>query len=162
MSKNVDIEKLAAGMQFAKWRKKPLRYSLHVGEINDMPPFSYMFSREEQRVETITSSGLETTNTAHKGDFIFSGPSLEKYVLTPKKLLANYDLEGITGGSRVAVVKPVQRMVAKYEGKTDVLFKAPWGEMMVMKPHDYLVRESDGSGFYRIARKEFKETYQRA
>ena len=31
---------------------------------------------------------------------------------------------------------------------------------MVMKPGDYLVKVKDGSGYYRIAKKEFEQTYQ--
>ena len=30
---------------------------------------------------------------------------------------------------------------------------------MILKPGDYIVKETDSSGYYRIAKKEYEETY---
>ena len=47
----------------------------------------------------------------------------------------------------------------KVDGQAAVTFRAPWGEDMILKKGDYVVREKDGSGFYRIAKAEFEKTY---
>ena len=39
-----------------------------------------------------------------------------------------------------------------------ITFKAPWGEDMILKRGDYLVKDGD-QGYYRIAQKEYDETY---
>jgi hypothetical protein len=49
-------------------------------------------------------------------------------------------------------------MVAEYTGKEPVTFKASWGEDMILKPGDYLVKEGEGA-YYRIAKKEYEQTY---
>ena len=38
---------------------------------------------------------------------------------------------------------------------------ANWGEKMVVRKNDYLVSPLDNSEVYRIARKEFFETYKK-
>jgi hypothetical protein len=39
-----------------------------------------------------------------------------------------------------------------------VTFTAPWGESMILKPGDYLVKDGD-AGYYRIAKLEYDQTY---
>lgn len=154
MAETVNIDDIASSMEFKTVSKLPLRYQyVPDGYADDMPPLSYTQSRVEQRVVTMTSDGKETENTAKVGDFIFSGPSGEKYVLTDAKLRKNY--QGIPGQTLVPEQSP--RMVARYDGDAIVNFTAPWGEMMVLKPGDFLVKGDDG--YYRIAAKEYKLTY---
>ena len=42
----------------------------------------------------------------------------------------------------------------------EFFFEAPWGEALIAKEDDFLVTPPDESEIYRIARKEFFETYQ--
>ena len=148
----VDISLLADGLEFKPITKKPLKYPLVA--FNNLHPLTYAISKEKRNIETHTSDGKETTNTAEIGDLIFCGPSGEKYVLKPAKVERVY--KGEVGGTLTAEQNP--RQVSKYTGE-EITFKAPWGESMVLKPNDYLVKEQDGSGYYRIAKKEFEETY---
>jgi hypothetical protein len=39
-------------------------------------------------------------------------------------------------------------------------FQAPWKESIVVKPGDYLVISLEKSEIYRVAKKEFLETYE--
>ncbi len=39
-------------------------------------------------------------------------------------------------------------------------FRAAWGGLMEVRPRDYLASPLDGSEVYRIARREFRETYR--
>ena len=50
------------------------------------------------------------------------------------------------------------RQVALYNGE-QTTFKAPWGEDMIIKSGDYLVKDPANAGYYRIAKVEFEKTY---
>ena len=46
-------------------------------------------------------------------------------------------------------------------GAHDVLeFEAPWKETIIVRPEDYLVISLDKTEIYRIALKEFTQTYE--
>lgn len=152
---NVSIEEIAAGMKFLPTTKKPRKYQYaDSGRAQGLPPMSYTVASEPQRVVTITSDGKETENTAAQGDVILSGPSSETYVIKATKFAKLY--QGKLGETVIPEQNP--RQVARYTGEQTVTFMAPWGESMVLKPGDYLVRDGD-AGYYRIAQKEYEETY---
>jgi hypothetical protein len=49
----------------------------------------------------------------------------------------------------------------EFFGELEILeFVAPWGESMIVKPGDYLVTPPEKNEIYRIAQKEFEETYK--
>jgi hypothetical protein len=83
-----------------------------------------------------------------------SGPSRENYVVKAAKFPKLY--QGTMGGPVIPEQGP--RMVALYTGQQSVTFTAPWGESMVLKPGDYLVKDGD-AGYYRIAKAEYEQTY---
>ena len=150
-----DIETVAANLKFKPVTKQNLPYGYVAGgKPGAMKPFTYTKATTQQQVKTITADGLETTNTAQVGDIIFSGPSGENYVVAQAKLPRLYT--GEVGG----VIRPEQsaRTVARYSGEP-ISFKAPWDESMTLKPGDYLVKDPSGTGYYRIAKKEYEMTY---
>jgi len=154
-SETVDIEQIAADLEFLPTRKQAKKYKFVAdGEPGEMPPMSYTQSKERQPVVTITADGKETQNVAEPDDIIMSGPSGENYVVKAAKFPKLY--QGEVG----SVVTPEQgpRMVARYTGRDTVKFTAPWGESMVLKPDDYLVKDGD-AGYYRIAQAEYEQTY---
>lgn len=152
------IESIASKLEFLPTRKQARKYSffkIQDGKTEGMPPMSYGINDTDSlRVVTFTSDGKETENTAQKGDVIMSGPSSEKYVIKQAKFSKMY--EGKMGEDVVPEQSP--RMVAEYSGSDPVTFKASWGEDMVLKPGDYLVKEGEGA-YYRIAKKEYEQTY---
>jgi len=152
-NQNVDIEQVASGMQFLPTSKKKLTYRPSQDSEN-MPAMSYAVAPERMPVVTVTSDGKETQNVAEQGDVIISGASGERYVVKAAKFPKLY--VGQVGGP----VHPEQspRNVAVYVGSEVVQFTAPWGESMVLKPGDYLVKEDEGK-YYRIAKHEYEETY---
>jgi len=149
----VDINQVAGRMQFMPTTKKKLLYR-YVDSAEGMPPMSYTVARQQTPVVTVTADGRETQNSAEPNDVIMSGPSGERYVVRSSKFPKLY--VGSVGGT----VHPEQspRSVALYSGDSPVSFVAPWGESMVLKPGDYLVREDEGK-YYRIARHEYEMTY---
>lgn len=150
----VDINSVAAQLEFKPTRKKSLEYR-RVENDQDMPPMTYTTAKQSTPVVTITSDGKETQNVAAPGDVIMSGATGEKYVLKAAKFPKLYQE---VGEGRV-VPEQSPRMVALYTGKDPVKFVASWGEDMILKPNDYLVREADGKNYYRIAKVEYEKTY---
>lgn len=158
----VDIDQVAGQLRFLPTHKKDLTYNpveqpIDQKNIDQMPALSFGKSSEQFMLQTYTADGLETTKAVAVGDVIISGPSKEKYNIGGEtKLIKNYPVDA-GNGRRKPDVKAV-RMVAKYSGTEPVTFVASWGEQMVLKPGDYLVREDEGK-YYRIAKHEYEQTY---
>lgn len=151
----VDIDQVASTLKFLPTRKLAKQYKfVKNGVPGEMPPMTYTVSTKEQPIVTYTSDGKETENVAQINDIIFSGPSKENYVLKPNKFSKLY--QGEIGQTVVPEQSP--RMVAVYNQDKIVQFKAPWGELMILKPGDYLVKDGD-QGYYRIAKNEYEQTY---
>ena len=150
---------ILASLDYTPVKKKKLvykYYDLEEGMAARMPKLTYGVNPDSSKVViTVLPDGKETKNVASQGDIIVSGVSGEKYVIRAEKFSKLY--VGKIGED----VYPEQgeRMVARYEGQSAVSFRAPWGEDMILKNGDYVVREKDGSGFYRIAKAEFEKTY---
>ena len=152
---SVDINQVASQLEFLPTKKQAKQYEfVNNGKPGSMPAMTYTVSDKEQPVITYTSDGKETQNVAAQGDIIMSGPSKENYVVKAAKFPKLY--QGELGQTVVPEQSP--RMVAVYTGKEPISFVAPWGESMVLKPSDYLVKDGD-QGYYRIAKVEYEQTY---
>ena len=153
LADTVQISELAAAWEFLPTTKRAKEYAF-ASSTADMGPMSYAVAATEEEVVTVTASGVETRNTATAGDVIMSGPSGERYVVKATKFGGLYD--GEVGDTVIPNQSP--RMVKQYDGES-VVFVAPWGERMLLQHGDYVV--SDGpDAFYRIAEREFGETYE--
>lgn len=121
-------------------------------------------------IETITSDGLETRNTAKKGDYIVRNTTgaREMYILKRDKFNKRYEYKDKTDGEwkmyrsvgRIKGVRVGDELIRDLEVEDEFDFMAPWGERMIVKRGDYLVSPLDYSEVYRIAEKEFFETYK--
>ena len=129
-----------------------------------------------ERVVTITSDGKETENTAKEGDFVVEAQTQakERYIIGGDKLTKRYnrsstyrcDPEGtwyehIPTGTVKAVEWHPNVFRGVFGGVVENLlhFIAPWGEEAVCKKGD-MICTTDGVEVYRIARKEFEQTYR--
>jgi hypothetical protein len=155
-----DISDIVKDMDFQPTTKQPIQYSPS-GEVSSqddmdaMAPLSFATNTvADLPVVTITADGKETQNVAGVGDIIMSGPSGEKYVVKKEK----FDKLYTDGPDGTKIPEQSPRQVTQYTGEEEVTFTAPWGEDMVLKLGDYLVRDGD-SGYYRIAKQEYEETY---
>ncbi len=135
--------------------------------------FKKIYAREAQGVEniqTVTDDGLETTNTAKAGDFIVTNQTDagEMYVIGARKFHDRYELledkgDGVSVYSakgKVMGIEMNEDLLKQLNLSNEFYLVAPWDEEMVVKKDDYLVSPLDYSEVYRIARKEFFETYQ--
>ncbi|MFN0174789.1 MAG: hypothetical protein ACKVU0_09100, partial [Saprospiraceae bacterium] len=112
---------------------------------------------------------LETTNTADKDNFIIKNltEAEEEYIISSKKLAeryalvekrdATYSLYEPTG--TINALKLTEGMIKKLGLNEAFWFVASWGEKMVARKSDFLVLTKEKE-IYRIARKEFFETYE--
>lgn len=155
------LKSFVESVEFKATKKKPLNYVFYKiinGDVNKMPALSYGVNDKDQNiiVTQLPDEGeQETQNTAKNGDIIVSGPANEKYVVKQEKFKKNYSGEI---GESVSPEKST-RMAAKYTGQEEIIFTAPWGEKMTLKPGDYIIKE-DENKYYRIARKMFELTYE--
>ena len=121
-------------------------------------------------ISTITADGLETTNEAKKGDFIVRNQTTakESYILKPEKFKERYVLAEEEEGAfkkyrpigKILALEMTKKRMEQLNWKDEIHFEAPWGSPMILKTTDYLACPLDLSEVYRIARKEFFETYR--
>lgn len=120
---------------------------------------------------TVTSDGKETQNTAIEGDYVVQNQTeaKEQYIVSAESFNKKYVLflEVDSGMNTYNPIGKIQAIELTSE-KLDYLslpdefkFIAAWGEGMVAKKGDFLCRPIDGNEVYRIARKEFFETYKK-
>lgn len=153
MSDN-SLESILPTLKFMQTTKQPKKYT-YVDSVENMPPMSYAVAKQQQPVVTYTADGKETQNVAEPQDIIMSGPSKEQYVVKADKFPKLYT--GEIGNEVIPEQSP--RTVARVDSiEQPVTFKAPWGEDMILKKGDYLVKDGD-QGYYRIAQKEYDATY---
>ena len=128
-------------------------------------------AKEIERIATITDDGLETTNRAKTGDYIVKNQTGagEEYVMSPQSFKDRYKYKK-RSKSGYSEYEPIGRITAlevnksflkKFKLDEEFFFEAAWGSKMVVKEKDFLVCPVSGDEIYRIARKEFFETYER-
>ena len=113
-------------------------------------------ARPGELVETFTSDGKETQNTAGENDFVVKnlGGSGEEYILSADKLNKRYfNVQGNIWKAKG------ECKALEYSGEP-MQFEASWGDAMVLKPGDMICSPlPDLNEVYRIARAEFFSTY---
>ena len=113
---------------------------------------------EGEKIDTVIDGVKETTNTAHKGDWVVTGPKGEEYIISGEKFDSRYKA---TDKPNVFKATGVCYAI-EYRGLA-FQFDASWGERMIMKSGDYLASLSPtGSEPYRIEREVFHKTYKEA
>lgn len=121
-------------------------------------------------VITRTSDGIETKNTAEKGDWLVENQTSakESYLVKADTFEKKYTLLDSLGNGwgcyrpkgEIYAMKISNSDLEKLSEKDVMEFEAPWKESIILKPGDFLVIPLDGSEIYRVARKEFIETYE--
>jgi len=150
------LESILPSLQWKQTTKQPKKYAF-ANSTENMPAMSYAVAKEQQQVVTNTADGKETQNVAQPEDVIMSGPSKEQYVVKVAKFPKLYT--GKIGETVIPEQSP--RTVARVDNiEQPITFKAPWGEDMVLKKGDYLVKDGD-QGYYRIAQLEYDQTYNK-
>jgi hypothetical protein len=119
-------------------------------------------AKEGEVVHTYTADGKETSNTAKAGDFVVRNATgaKEEYIISKDKLNKRYKELGLLTGEWKRYQALGECMALRYDGP-NMQFKASWDEGMVLKTGDMIVTPLPAKDeVYRIAAKEFKETYK--
>lgn len=114
-------------------------------------------------IETFTSDGKETQNTAKKGEWIIRNrtEAKEEYILSDEKLRKRYIVRSLLVNGWYTFKAKGECQAIVFDGPEDTQFEASWGEAMTLKKEDLLVAPlPDKNEIYRIAAKEFTETYR--
>jgi hypothetical protein len=122
-------------------------------------------------VVTKTSDGIETRNTAESGDWLVENQtsSEEQYLVKSDIFESKYEMVESLGNGW-ACYKPKGVMKAYEFEESDLKlfgviqrleFQAPWKDTMFVRVGDYLIIPPGNEEIYRVARKEFSETYQK-
>lgn len=132
-----------------------------------------VFARKAKKIEriiTTTSDGRETINSAKPGDYIVKNQTGagEEYILTSSKFRKRYVYKKRSKAGfseyeptgRIRAIEVNKRLLKKFGVENKFYFEADWGSKMVVKEKDFLACPIGGEEVYRIARKEFFETYQ--
>jgi len=127
-------------------------------------------ARVGEQIDTITSDGIETSNTAKAGDFVIKNQTEagEMYIVNATSFDNRYELIEAAENNfslykakgKVFALELTSDFLKKMNLSEEFFFLAPWGERMIAKKSDFLVCPPDYSQIYRIARKEFFETYK--
>ncbi len=121
-------------------------------------------------VITVTSDGVETKNTAERGDWLVENQTSakERYLIKAETFAAKYTLMDSLGNGwgcyrpvgEVYACKVTDEDIEKLGGSGAAEFQAPWRRSIVIKTGDFLVMPVNKTEIYRVARKEFIETYE--
>lgn len=120
-------------------------------------------------IHTVTHDGFETTNVIKPGDYVVTNntEAKEQYILTAKQINNRYHSPELFDNKELED-KGYRKFRAKgvcfaVESDVDFLIVAAWGETQPVKVGDMIASPDDTySEVYRIARKEFFETYEPA
>lgn len=121
-------------------------------------------------IETHTADGLETANVAQTGDMVVRNTTEagECYLLSTETVQKRYVPTGNTDGiwtemapvSRTQVLRLTPEILSQTALTAPFHFMARWQEPMIAQMYDYLAMPPGNTEIYRIAAKEFDETYQ--
>ena len=130
-----------------------------------------------EKIITRTSDGMETMNVANKGDYIVTNTttSKESYIIKPAQFAKKYTLHHDdyfvpNENAQVFALQLTENTINKFklEAFTELCNKhahkayieAPWYERQAVKLNDYLASPLIKNEVYRIANKEFLESYK--
>lgn len=121
-----------------------------------------IYAPENITIETWTFDGLETTNTSKQNDMLVRNLQTEWqecYLVPENKFFDRYILFYNTECGSIYI--PKGKIVACMYLGQDCSFYAPWGKLMMLKTGDYIASPyPQFDEVYRIAAKEFQETYK--
>lgn len=127
-------------------------------------------ARPGEVIQTKTGDGLETTNTSVGNDFIVRNQTEagEEYIVPAHKFEQRYSfLHAIDADwaeyqpkGQILAIELTPERLAALDLQTEFEFIAPWQDPMMAKAGDFMGGPHDLSEVYRLARKEFFETYK--
>jgi len=122
-----------------------------------------------EEITTVTGDGEETHNTAKEGDFVIRNltQAEEEYIISKDTFQEKYQFiesaedpfDRYKAIGTIQAIELTEEVLEQAGLQAPFYFEAPWKESIVAKAGDFLVMPSGKKEIYRIARKEFFETY---
>ena len=129
-------------------------------------------ANEGEIIITVTNDGLETSNIANLGDMVVKNQTIaqeiyvmskdsfeQRYIQSEDNKLDQSDYKEFLPIGKINALIIDNQLLEKLKLPEEFYFEAPWSSNMVCKKNDYLACPPDFSQVYRIAKKEFFETY---
>lgn len=125
----------------------------------------------EMEVTTKTSDGDETKNFAKEGDWLVENQtsSNERYLVKAETFEKKYKMiQSLDRGwgvfestGKTQALEFTEEDLKKFNCSEKLEFEAPWQQSMLVRPGDFLVIPDEKNEIYRVAKKEFNETYKK-
>lgn len=122
-------------------------------------------------IVTKTNDGDETKNKAEQGDWLVENQtsSSEQYLIKPKVFESKYTfIQSLEDGwgcyqpkGKVIAIQIEKSDLSHFDKAEKMEFEAPWKELTILRVGDFLVVPPEKDEIYRIAKKEFGETYEK-
>lgn len=135
--------------------------------------FKYVHGKlieNEVVIKTITSDGLETVNLGKPGDVLVENQTgqKEQYVIGSDRFTELYSYVSelkdgwslFTPKGKIDAVELYEELLDELDLPNEFQIIAAWGQAQIVKLGDYLAIPIDNKEIYRVARKEFFETYK--
>ena len=128
-------------------------------------------ARPGEVIKSLTDDGEETTNTAGTGDVVVRNltEAREEYIIGQAKFLQRYsEIRPVDGTwtlydpkGEVLAIEISRELTGQLDVGAEFYIEAPWGSEQLAREGDMFVSPlPDLDEVYRIARKEFEETYR--
>ena len=124
---------------------------------------------KKEKIITVTSDGIETSNTALPGDFIIQNETdtKELYVIKKENFNDLYEYtrdidehwkEYVSKG-KITAIQLDQNLIKELALPQHFHIIALWGEAQYVAKDDFIARPMKSDELYRIGKKEFEATY---
>lgn len=169
LAKTCTVSEVVFSQEFVLSTLRPL-LETQGGHYRKFRPVLARKAKTGERITTNTADGAETTNEAEPGDYLVQNTTEagEQYLIPEETFSTKYrflrpaedgfDQYQPTG--EVMALELTSERLHELNWPKEFEFLAKWEEPMRLKAGDFAATPLDFSEIYRIARKEFFETYQ--
>ena len=157
------IKELKKSKKMNKFARTAHSYKfIKVEDYNKLRPLTYTILTKKTEIETVINGKLETKHTLQRGDYVMCGKSNEKYGLFLEKILESYELSTVRNKKlkRKGLILSASFLKKHKLSKKKLEITPSWGGKQILHKGDGILFELfDGSKYYGIEKKTFKDTY---
>lgn len=134
-----------------------------VDDYNTLKPLCYTILKKAQTISTKVDGKLENNIKLKRGDYVLCGTKKEKYGMTLEKMLDSYDLGNVKNKKVVRKGFKLTKSLLNKHGinaKNNINIVPSWGGKQFLLKDDYILFETNNTGYYGINKEAFKKTYK--
>ena len=156
------IKKMRHSKKLKTFQRKQDSYKfMKLEDYNKLKPLTYTILVKKTKIITKINGKIETTQVLDRGDYVLCGRKNEKYGHKLEKILDLFDLGMIKNKlvKRKGIKLSKKNFNQDFKGN-EIVIKPSWGGEQKLKENDYILYESNNSGYYGIEEGAFKKTYK--